>query len=78
MLKHEAAAATTAASNSKAEACYDEIENFETLHNPDDVQPVSLPLVVRPLCSVPLVVAGARSKASGSPAGIQAKLFVKI
>lgn len=55
---------------------FDDVENFSNLYNPDGIAPASWPIVLRPLCSVALIVAGARSKTSGSPAGLQARLYV--
>ena len=55
---------------------FNDIEKISNLYNPQNITPVKWPIVLRPLCSVPLIVAGARSKASGSPAGLQARLYV--
>jgi exoribonuclease R len=55
---------------------YDDVENFEKLHNPENIEKMKWPMELRALCTVPVVVCGARSKSSGSPAGVHAKIFV--
>jgi DIS3-like exonuclease 2 len=55
---------------------YDEVENFDKLHNPENIEKMKWPMELRALCFLPVVVCGARSKSSGSPAGVHAKIFV--
>ncbi|KAG7667487.1 hypothetical protein KSW81_001192 [Nannochloris sp. 'desiccata'] len=55
---------------------YDDVENMSKLHNPKHIEKVKWPIELRALCSVPVIVCGARSKSSGSPSGVHAKIFV--
>jgi DIS3-like exonuclease 2 len=75
-LKIDLAAAAGAEAAAACVPCYDEVENLDKLHNPESIEKIQWPLELRPLCSVPVVVCGARSKSSGSPAGVHAKIFV--
>jgi DIS3-like exonuclease 2 len=55
---------------------YDDVENLSNVHNPKNIKKVTWPIELRALCSVPVLVYGARSKRSGSPAGVHAKIFL--
>jgi hypothetical protein len=61
----------------KDEPCYDDIPNASAAANPDARRPAALPLSLRTLCTVTVLVGAQRSRTSGSPAGICAKLWVE-
>jgi hypothetical protein len=57
-------------------AAYNDIESYENLANPEGIEAMRLPLALKALDKVPLVLGGARSKVSGSPVGVHAKMYI--
>jgi len=55
---------------------FDDIENASQAINPSELARMKLPVILSPLCSVSLLIGARRSKTSGSPAAIVAKLWL--
>lgn len=68
------------ASTASAQACepnFHDIENAAVALNPENLPRMKLPVTLRPLGRVTLLVGAKKSKTSGSPAGIHAKLWIE-